>query len=94
MMTKPTIVVVGCLSAQARQVEKQCRQLAKLKFVKKRDGRVLFPSGDHLVLWAKFLSHSYSVTAYRYWPRNRVHHHWGGVKELATMVQAIAAKAA
>jgi len=96
-MTKPTIVVVGCLPAHEQRIEQACGQSVRLRFVESEKGRgknVSLPSADHVILCVKFIGHRFTETANKYWPRSRVHYHRGGIKELTTKVQAIAAQAA
>jgi hypothetical protein len=89
-MKLPTIVVVGCLPAQARKVAQECRGLARLRFVEVTAKRFKLPPADELVLWIRFLGHNYTEEAFNRWPRSRVHLHKGGLKQLVNVVRTVA----
>jgi hypothetical protein len=55
--TKTTIVVVGLLHAQARQLEGRCGSSAKLRFVEARGNIPNLPTGDYIVLLVKHVRH-------------------------------------
>jgi hypothetical protein len=89
MSDKKCVVVVGLLPAVARRVERSCPTL-KLKFVEGIGPRPKYPSGDHIVVVFKFVPHHYAQTAFRLWPRDRVHLHGGGVGHLVDLLNGIA----
>jgi hypothetical protein len=90
-MSKPTIVVVGLLPRQARELENRCGAV-KLHCVESFRGRkARIPNGDHVVLVVKFLGHKWTHEAMRQFPRNHIHYHLGGVSELSHLVENIVA---
>lgn len=84
-----TVVVVGLLPGQAKQLEAACKRFARVRCVDSKQGKTRLPWGDFVVLVAKFIGHAAQWRAYRQFPRDRVWRHHGGLKGVAGLVESL-----
>ncbi len=89
MTEKLSVVVVGLLPGQARELARRCPGV-RLRFASGKGSAPRFPGGDAVVL-VRFITHKWSGAAFRRWPRHRVHYHPGGLSGLVGLVNGLAA---
>ena len=85
------IAVVGLRKAQAGIVRRKCEGIARIDCVDADRSEVQLPHCDDVILMTRFIDHRWSDSAYRSFPRNRVHLHGGGMSLLYRRIAALAA---
>jgi hypothetical protein len=84
------IAVVGLRKAQAGIVRRKCEAVARIDCVDADHADVRLPQCDEIILMTRFITHRWSESAYRSFPRNRVHLHHGGMSLLVRKIAALA----
>jgi hypothetical protein len=85
------IAIVGLRYGQDGHVARACGGLADLKFVDASRSETSFPQSDVVILMTKFIQHRWTETAYRTFPRERVHLHHGGITKLVRRIKRVVA---
>ena len=85
------IAVVGLRKAQAGIVRRKCEAMARIDCVDADRSEVRLPHCDDVILMTRFIDHRWSDSAYRFFPRDRVHLHGGGMSLLFRRIAALAA---
>jgi hypothetical protein len=84
------IAVVGLRKAQAGIVRRKCEAVARIDCVDADRADVRLPQCDDVILMTRFIHHRWSESAYRSFPRDRVHLHGGGMSLLVRKIAALA----
>ena len=84
------IAVVGLRKAQAGIVRRKCEAVARIDCVDADRADVRLPRCDEVILMTRFIDHRWSDSAYRSFPRDRVHLHSGGISLLVSKIAALA----
>ena len=84
------IAVVGLRKAQADVVRRKCEAVARIDWVDVDRADMRLPQCDEVVLMTRFVNHGWSESAYRSFPRDRVHLHHGGMSLLVQRITAMA----
>ncbi len=84
------IAVVGLRKAQAGIVRRKCEAVARIDCVDADRADVRLPHCDEVILMTRFITHRWSESAYRSFPRDRVHLHGGGMTLLVRKIAALA----
>ena len=84
------IAVVGLRKAQAGIVKGKCEGVARIDCVDADRADVRLPRCDAVILMTRFISHGWSDSAYRSFPRDRVHLHRGGISLLVRKIAELA----
>ena len=85
------IAVVGLRKAQAGIVRRRCEGVVRIDCVDADRAKVRWPQCDDVILMTRFINHRWSESAYRSFPRERVHLHGGGMSLLVRKIAAMAA---
>jgi hypothetical protein len=83
--------VIGLLPSQANELADRCKDVnVDLRFVNKDILTPMFPSGtDEVLLFTKFISHSWQSAAFNQFGHDRVHRHAGGLEKAAELVRSL-----
>ncbi len=84
------IAVVGLRKARAGIVRRKCEAVARIDCVDADRADVRLPQCDDVILMIRFIHHRWSESAYRSFPRHRVHLHGGGMTLLVRKITALA----
>jgi len=84
------ISVVGLRKAQAGIVRRKCEAVARIDCVDADRADTRLPQCDHVIVMTRFTDHRWSQSAYRFFPRDRVHLHSGGMSVLVQKIAALA----
>ena len=84
------IAIVGLQKAQAGIVRRKCEAVARIDCVDADRADVRLPQCDEVILMTRFVDHRWSDSAYRSFPRDRVHLHRGGISLLVQKIAALA----
>jgi hypothetical protein len=84
------ISVVGLRKAQAGIVRRRCEAIARIDCVDADRSDVRLPQCDHVIVMTRFTDHRWTQSAYRFYPRDRVHLHSGGMSVLFKKIEALA----
>ena len=86
------ISVVGLRKAQAGTVRRKCEVIARIDCVDADRSDVRLPQCDDVILMTRFIDHRWTQSAYRSFPRDRVHLHGGGISQLFQKIVALATR--
>ena len=84
------IAIVGLKKANADVVRRKCEAVARIDWVDVDRADMRLPQCDEVVLMTRFVNHGWSDSAYRSFPRHRVHLHHGGMSLLIQRITAMA----
>jgi len=92
MTTNPsrsTVTIIGLRYGQDARITKKCGDIVNLKFVDADQSETVLPASDAVFVLTRFIEHRWTNAAHRYFPRNRVHLHAGGISSLVRRIRAL-----